>query len=87
MSQFINDKTSTSVTNSVTIDGDGVMEGAYAEGRDVFGTVKPGTKGNMEAAKLCSAEDIARRKENEENGFILPIRFNLLMLLFLTLVH
>uniref|UniRef100_A0A0N4VLP3 Segment polarity protein dishevelled-like protein DVL-3 n=1 Tax=Enterobius vermicularis TaxID=51028 RepID=A0A0N4VLP3_ENTVE len=67
MSQFINDKTSTSVTNSVTIDGDGVMEGAYAEGRDVFGTVKPGTKGNMEAAKLCSAEDIARRKENEEN--------------------
>uniref|UniRef100_A0A0N5AS47 Segment polarity protein dishevelled-like protein DVL-3 n=1 Tax=Syphacia muris TaxID=451379 RepID=A0A0N5AS47_9BILA len=63
--QFTGDKTGTSATNSITIDGDGVMDGAYAESRGAFETLQR-NKG-AETIKLCSAEDIARRKENEEN--------------------
>ena len=65
---FPSDKSSSAIANSAAIDGGGVVESAYAESRDIFGTMRPNMKGHFDGVKFCSAEDIARRKENEENG-------------------
>lgn len=66
---FAIDETNSAVEGDVTLGGhdESDIDGAYAERRDGIGSLRPAGKGHFGARKLFNAEDIARRRENEEN--------------------